>query len=346
MAAAQASANAAAARPVSGHPGVVEDVKSAQSTARLKTPEPDPNRVLTSSEDGAPAPANKPAVPGPETAGPLPAPAAPHAATKSAVHAPTLVSKQRTHVEDKKEPEETTEAPTTSPQVNPRPSHVSHASPSATVEVTVAKAEAAQTPEHTNTAPASSQNTSAQSTASQPHAAKEQLHPVVLTAVEHPTAFVPPTTLLSTHGDASIHEAPAPSPVAAETAGLVDRAVQDPGLSVTVMPHSAHVSIAGDTGDLSLHVRVRDGSADVNVSGTMAPLFDTKAPEMRTALASEGLQLGSFATDQRGGSQGQQGQPESTPRTNVPQSLPPPRQPNTSTPEVQIAADQRIHVTA
>jgi hypothetical protein len=111
------------------------------------------------------------------------------------------------------------------------------------------------------------------------------------------------------------------------------------------MPHSAHLSITGDRGDLALHVRVRDGSADVNVSGTMAPLFDAKAPEVRNVLAGEGLQLGSFATDQRGYSQGQQGHPESAPRTNdLPP--PPPRRNNTLTPEVQIADDQRIHVTA
>jgi hypothetical protein len=266
-----------------------------------------------------------------------------HAGNKSALHAETPTSKQRTHIEDKKEADETTQAPTISPQANLRPSQ---ASPSAAGEVTAPKSEALQPAEHNHAAAASPQTNSAQSTANQPLAAKEAPHPIVLSTVENPTGFVPPSTLLSTHGEGVIREAAAPSSVAVETAGLVDRAVQDPGLSVTVMPHSAHLSIAGDTGDLSLHVRVRDGSADVNLSGTMEPLFDTKAPEMRTALAGEGLQLGSFATDQHGSSQGQQGQPDSTPRTNDPPSPPTPRRQTISTPEVQTATDRRIHVTA
>jgi hypothetical protein len=345
MAAGKASARVAA-RPVADHPTVIDNAKPAESTAQLKTPEPNPKHAVTSSQNSTPATANKPASTSPDPAATLPAPASAHAGNKSALHPEPLAGKQRMHIEDKKEADETTQAPAVSPPGTLRPAQASHASPSAPIEVTVAKAEASQTPEHKNAEVASSQNTSAQSIASQPLAAKEAPHPIVLSTVENPTGFVPPSTLLSTHGEGGAREASAPSPVAVETAGLVDRAVRDPGLSVTVMPHSAHLSIAGDTGDLSLHVRVRDGSADVNVSGTMAPLFDTKAPEMRTVLASEGLQLGSFATDQRGSSQGQQGTPENTPRTNVPQSLPPPHRTNTSSPEVQIADDQRIHVTA
>jgi hypothetical protein len=115
---------------------------------------------------------------------------------------------------------------------------------------------------------------------------------------------------------------------------------------MTVMPHSAHLSIASSAGDLALHVRVRDGSADVNVSGAMAPLFDSKAPEVRTALAGEGIHLGSFATNQQSSSQGQQGQPESTPKTGDAHPLPAPRRTTTSGPQVQIADDRRIHVTA
>jgi hypothetical protein len=273
----------------------------------------------------------------------LPAPAPAHAGNKSALPAETLASKQRTHSEDKKEADDTTQTPAISPLAYLRPSQ---SSPSAAVEVTAPKSEALQPAERTHAAATSSQTSSAQSTATQPLAAKEAPHPIVLSTVENPTGFVPPSTLLSTHGESGVREAPAPAPVAVETAGLVDRAVHDPGLAVTVMPHSAHLSIAGDTGDLSLHVRVRDGSADVNVSGTMAPLFDGKAPEMRTALAGEGLQLGSFATDQRGSSQGHQGQPETTPRTNEPFSPPTPRRQTISTPEVQTAADRRIHVKA
>ena len=115
---------------------------------------------------------------------------------------------------------------------------------------------------------------------------------------------------------------------------------------MTVMPHSAHLAIASSAGDLALHVRVRDGSADISVSGGMAPLFDTKAPEVRTVLAGEGIQLGSFATNQQSNSQGQQRQPESTPQAADSHPLPTPRRTSTSIPEVQVTDDRRIHVTA
>jgi hypothetical protein len=134
-----------------------------------------------------------------------------------------------------------------------------------------------------------------------------------------------------------------------EHTSIVDHAVEDPGLSVAVLPHAAHMSIVSSAGDLALHVRVRDGSADINVSGSMAPLVDAKAPEVRTVLATEGLQLGSFATSQHGGQQGQshgQAEPAAAP---VPGHSARPASASHSpapTPEVHSPSEHGIHVTA
>jgi hypothetical protein len=155
------------------------------------------------------------------------------------------------------------------------------------------------------------------------------------------TASPPPNAI-----SASTVDGPASS-AAEQTSKLLDRAINDPGLSVAVMPHAAHMNITSTTGDLALHVRVRDGSADVSVSGSMAPLFDSKAPEVRTVLASEGLNLGSFATDQRGQSQQQHQQPpEPTVRSNSRTALPSSRQTPSVGDTSDISDDHRIHVTA
>jgi hypothetical protein len=116
----------------------------------------------------------------------------------------------------------------------------------------------------------------------------------------------------------------------------------DDGLSMTVMPHAAHMSIESSEGDLALHLRVRHGSADVTVGGSMAPLFESRAPEARAALASEGLSLGRFDLGQQGG--GQQGQPapERPERASEPST---PYRHQATTAE-STPTDGRIHVTA
>jgi hypothetical protein len=128
---------------------------------------------------------------------------------------------------------------------------------------------------------------------------------------------------------------------------LAAQATRDDGLNMTVMPHSARMSIESSDGDLALHIRVRDGSADVTVGGSMAPLFETRAPEARAALAGEGLNLGRFESGQQGtggGSGGQQGQPapERSERGSEP-ATPYRRQTNNQEP---APGDGRIHVTA
>lgn len=136
------------------------------------------------------------------------------------------------------------------------------------------------------------------------------------------------------------------SPVSESHAALLDRAHEDPGLAVTVLPHAAHLSIASASGELALHVRVRDGNADVNVSGSMAPMFEAKAPEVRAVLAGEGLNLGSFATDQHGGHGQGHGHPEAEPAAREHHLPAAPRRSTPATAESAHPSDTGIHVTA
>jgi hypothetical protein len=142
---------------------------------------------------------------------------------------------------------------------------------------------------------------------------------------------------------------PSASSAPTEHAQILEHAGDDPGLTVSVLPHAAHLSIVSTSGDLALHVRVRDGNTDVNISGSMAPLFESKAPEVRTVLATEGLHLGSFATNQQGGQDGQSGQqgqpePSATPPANQPASAH--RRAAATSPEVRDISEKGIHVTA
>ncbi len=57
----------------------------------------------------------------------------------------------------------------------------------------------------------------------------------------------------------------------------------------------ARVSLQTDAGALSLHVRVKDGVADVAASGPAALRLDGKSKELTALLAKEGLMLGRFA---------------------------------------------------
>jgi hypothetical protein len=128
----------------------------------------------------------------------------------------------------------------------------------------------------------------------------------------------------------------------AHAAPLAEQAVRDSGLSMTVLPHSAHMAIESADGDLALHMRVRHGSAEITVGGSMAPLFEARAPEARVALAGEGLALGRFDLGQQG--HGQQGQPA----PEAPEHSPEPPAPyrHQSAPSDPAPTDGRIHVTA
>jgi hypothetical protein len=138
-----------------------------------------------------------------------------------------------------------------------------------------------------------------------------------------------------------------PAPVLpVEGTPLLQHAATDGGLNMAVLPHAAHLSLVSDDGNLSLHVRVRDGSADVNVSGSMSPLFDSKAPEVRSVLADQGLGLGSFATDQQGSQQHSQHGSESASAAPH-QTHPSPKRPiPTPGPLANASEEGRIHITA
>ena len=181
------------------------------------------------------------------------------------------------------------------------------------------------------------------SAAVEPAAKLETVASVIPPAVDRLPVLTVPTTSQSGLADLvspTLVAEPARTP---EQVELYERAADDPGLAVTVLPHAAHLSIALGEGDLALHVRVRDGSADVNVSGPMSAVFDAKAPEVRTVLASEGLSLGSFATDHR---QGQQGQERSEPSSpSVPKATTSPARPGANSGRTG-ESEAGIHVTA
>jgi hypothetical protein len=124
-------------------------------------------------------------------------------------------------------------------------------------------------------------------------------------------------------------------------ASLVEQAAADPGLQLGILPHAAHMSIESPEGNLALHVRVRDGAAEIRIAGNMAPLFEARAPEIQSALAGEGLSLGRFdLDDQRGGGQPP---PEEPGVDDAAPVSPAPRRANET--EV-VVRDGRIHVKA
>jgi hypothetical protein len=128
----------------------------------------------------------------------------------------------------------------------------------------------------------------------------------------------------------------------AHAASLAAQVARDEGLSMTVLPHAAHMAIESPNGDLALHLRVRQGSAEITVGGSMAHLFETRAPEARAALASEGLALGRFDSGQQDGGQQNQPAPETPERAG---EAPAPYRPNHGAP-LPTPAEGRIHVTA
>ncbi len=87
--------------------------------------------------------------------------------------------------------------------------------------------------------------------------------------------------------------APAPALAAALQAHNLD---VDPGMHLTLLQSAAHLSIQSGGGEapLRLHLRVRDGVADVRLDAGSAVTFGARADELRSALAGQGLRLGSF----------------------------------------------------
>jgi hypothetical protein len=76
---------------------------------------------------------------------------------------------------------------------------------------------------------------------------------------------------------------------------LLDQAAADPSLHAAAIGNNAHLRLeTADAGSLSLHLRVRDGVADLEVEGAGARSLDLRPQEIRRALAGEGLTLGRF----------------------------------------------------
>lgn len=88
---------------------------------------------------------------------------------------------------------------------------------------------------------------------------------------------------------------PLVSAATATVARMVETAVEDAGLRVGVMPHAAHINIEVPGGELSLHLRVRGGVADVELKGPDAEALRASQDVLRVALAGQGIALGRFA---------------------------------------------------
>ena len=98
---------------------------------------------------------------------------------------------------------------------------------------------------------------------------------------------------------------PAAPPLPPAAAAIMNEVNDDPALSVAVLSHAAHLSIAGDNGrNLELHVRLLPEGADIRAAGDLAPMMQARASELGLALAAQGVTLGRFELgdgDRRGG---------------------------------------------
>ncbi|MGC4120530.1 MAG: hypothetical protein QM765_39310 [Myxococcales bacterium] len=93
--------------------------------------------------------------------------------------------------------------------------------------------------------------------------------------------------------------------VAQVAAPVFTRAAEDPTLTAALMPGAAHVTCAVDgAGELELHLRIRDGVADVRADGAAAAQLLNRVSQLEAALAGEGLQLGHFDLSQQSGHPG------------------------------------------
>jgi hypothetical protein len=91
----------------------------------------------------------------------------------------------------------------------------------------------------------------------------------------------------------------APPPFPALPSAFLAAVSEDLSLRATVMPERAVLSIdTGTGGEMALHLRIKDGVADVRLSGAGAESLDVRPQELRTALAGEGLTLGTFESGQ------------------------------------------------
>jgi flagellar hook-length control protein FliK len=119
---------------------------------------------------------------------------------------------------------------------------------------------------------------------------------------------------------------------------------------VTVMPNVARVSVESADGDLALHLRIKDGNAEVSMTGSLAPMFEQRSNEVQTVLAGEGLNLGRFDLGQDSRQGQQQSQPQELPGDDAGPGRPgnnnPARATSAGGEQPVRRTDGRIHVTA
>jgi hypothetical protein len=82
---------------------------------------------------------------------------------------------------------------------------------------------------------------------------------------------------------------------AAGAGPLLELAAHDPTLHASALGKNAHLRIETEKdGDLSLHLQMHDGVVDLRIDGTASRTLDIRPNEIRAALASEGMALGTF----------------------------------------------------
>ena len=107
------------------------------------------------------------------------------------------------------------------------------------------------------------------------------------------------TTAFTTQDAALFTLAPPPPPPPTLPSDLLAQAVEDLSLRATILPERAMLSVdTGSAGELALHLRIKDGVADVRVSGAAAETLEVRSQDLRAALAGEGLTLGTFDSGQ------------------------------------------------
>lgn len=76
---------------------------------------------------------------------------------------------------------------------------------------------------------------------------------------------------------------------------LAEIGPEDSRMQGAVLRHAAHVSVEDASGHtIGIHLRVKDGVAEVRLEGAAPPLAQVREADLRVALASEGLLLGGF----------------------------------------------------
>lgn len=124
-----------------------------------------------------------------------------------------------------------------------------------------------------------------------PRAARPSAKP----ASAPPPAQAPPAPTTSVAEPPTVAR-PSPPPRAAAGSYLA-QAPAEPALpSVRWQAGEAHVSVKTDAGDLSLHVRVKDGLTEVAAAGPGARYLRSAGSQLQAQLSKEGLLLGRFAT--------------------------------------------------